>query len=97
MLKVRGGIGHTEGDLEGRVTTVEYDIAFVINVYTPNSGAGLKRLTFRTGDWDESFAAYVKGLQKIKPVVVVGEVILTVFPYSIDPNKNKRLTFWEDA
>ncbi|CAM9202037.1 unnamed protein product, partial [Laminaria digitata] len=73
-LKVRGGIGHTEGDLEGRVTTVEYDIAFIINVYTPNSGAGLKRLAFRTGDWDESFAAYVRGLEKIKPVVVVGDL-----------------------
>lgn len=74
LLKVRGGIGHTEGDLEGRVTTAEYDVVFVVNVYTPNSGAGLKRLAFRTGDWDEAFAAYVKGLEKIKPVVVVGEV-----------------------
>lgn len=74
MLSVRGGIGHTVGDLEGRVTTAEYDIAFVVNVYTPNSGDGLKRLAFRTDDWDKAFAAYVKGLEKIKPVVVVGEV-----------------------
>lgn len=72
---MRGGIGHAEGDLEGRVTTAEYDVAFVVNVYTPNSGAGLKRLAFRTGDWDEAFAAYVKGLEKSKPVVVVGELL----------------------
>lgn len=73
MLNVRGGIGHAEGDLEGRVTTAEYDVAFVVNVYTPNSGAGLKRLDFRTLEWDRAFAAYVQALEKIKPVVVIGE------------------------
>lgn len=74
LLHVHGGIGHSEGDAEGRVTTVEYDAAFVVNVYTPNSGAGLKRLRFRTHDWDRAFAAYVRGLEKTKPVVVIGEM-----------------------
>ncbi|CAN0445884.1 unnamed protein product, partial [Hapterophycus canaliculatus] len=57
-----------------RVITAELDVAFVVNVYTPNSGAGLKRLEFRTQDWDEAFAAYVCDLEKIKPVVVVGDM-----------------------
>ncbi|CAM9720188.1 unnamed protein product [Ectocarpus sp. 6 AP-2014] len=74
LLGVRGGIGHPEGDLEGRVTTAELDVAFVVNVYTPNAGAGLKRLDFRTQDWDQTFAAYVRDLEKIKPVVVVGDM-----------------------
>lgn len=69
---MRGGIGNdTPGDLEGRVTTAEFDVAFVVNVYTPNSGAGLKRLDFRT-EWDKTFAAYVHSLEKIKPVIVIG-------------------------
>lgn len=55
------------------MTTAELDVAFVVNVYTPNAGAGLKRLDFRTKDWDEAFAEYVRGLEQIKPVVVVGE------------------------
>lgn len=76
LLHVHGGMGHTEGDVEGRVTTVEYDVAFVVNVYTPNSGAGLKRLDFRTRDWDRAFAAYVRGLEKTKPVVVIGKIRL---------------------
>lgn len=59
--------------MEGRVTTAEFDVAFVVNVYTPNAGAGLKRLGFRTLEWDRAFAAYVRDLEKIKPVVVVGE------------------------
>ncbi|CAM9091466.1 unnamed protein product [Scytosiphon promiscuus] len=74
LLNIRGGIGHTEGDLEGRVITAELDVAFVVNVYTPNAGAGLKRLGFRTKDWDKAFAAYVCGLENIKPVVVVGDM-----------------------
>lgn len=55
------------------MTTAELDVAFVVNVYTPNAGAGLKRLDFRTEDWDRAFAEYVRSLEKIKPVVVVGE------------------------
>eukprot|EP00903_Cladosiphon_okamuranus_P013530 g12602.t1 len=73
LLNVRGGIGHPQGDLEGRVTTAELDVAFVVNVYTPNAGAGLKRLDFRTKEWDKAFAEYVRGLEKTKPVVVVGD------------------------
>eukprot|EP00752_Nemacystus_decipiens_P009130 g8154.t1 len=73
LVSVRGGIGHLEGDLEGRVITAELDVAFVVNVYTPNAGAGLKRLDFRTKDWDMAFAEYVRGLEKVKPVVVVGD------------------------
>lgn len=79
LLRVRGGIGHPEGDLEGRVTTAEYDVAFVVNVYTPNAGAGLKRLRFRTSEWDETFAAYVRRLEETKPVVVVGELSVICF------------------
>lgn len=66
--------------MEGRVTTAEFDVAFVVNVYTPNAGAGLKRLDFRTLEWDRTFAAYVRGLEKIKPVVVVGEHEVVLFP-----------------
>lgn len=82
LLQVRGGIGHAEGDLEGRVTTAEYDVAFVVNVYTPNSGERLKRLSFRTSEWDEVFAGYVRGLEKTKPVIVVGELLL--LQYCVD-------------
>lgn len=79
MLRVRGGIGHPEGDLEGRVITAEFDVAFVVNVYTPSSGVELQRLDFRVSEWDKAFAAYVSELEKTKPVVVIGELAMIAF------------------
>lgn len=42
----------------------------------PNSGDGLKRLEYRTGEagWDLHFSDYLKGLSKKKPVVVTGDL-----------------------
>jgi exonuclease III len=31
-----------------------------LNVYTPNSGEGLKRLEYRTSQWDKALAGYIK-------------------------------------
>jgi exonuclease III len=33
---------------------------WLVNVYTPNSGEGLKRLDYRTQQWDKALAGYVK-------------------------------------
>lgn len=60
---VRCGIGQAEGDGEGRVMTVDLGTFTLVNVYTPNSGEGLKRLGFRVGTWDRAFEGHLKGLQ----------------------------------
>ncbi|CAM9658539.1 unnamed protein product [Discosporangium mesarthrocarpum] len=73
-VSVRRGIGQEEGDQEGRVLTAEYESMFVVNVYTPNSGDGLRRLKFRTDLWDLRFGEYVRHLEESKPVVVVGDL-----------------------
>lgn len=78
LVRVSHGIGQVEGDAEGRVITAELGAVFVVNVYTPNSGEGLSRLAFRTDMWDQAFAAYVKRLEEIKPVVVIGETFAVV-------------------
>ena len=67
------GIGHTDHDREGRVITVEYPEFFVVNVYTPNAKAELARLPYRM-TWDEAFRAYVKELEKKRPVLVCGDL-----------------------
>ena len=72
-LKVIFDIGIEEHDQEGRVITAEYDSYFLVTVYTPNSGEGLKRLDYRT-KWDIAFKKYILSLEKIKPVVICGDL-----------------------
>jgi exodeoxyribonuclease-3 len=42
-IRVFSNIGIEEHDDEGRVITAEYSDFFLVNVYVPNSGSGLKR------------------------------------------------------
>ncbi len=46
-LRVLGGINEPEFDCEGRVLTLEFSTFFLMNIYFPNSGEGLKRLDFK--------------------------------------------------
>jgi len=39
----------------------------------PNSGSELKRLGYRQ-DWDNAFFNYLKDLEKVKPVIVCGDL-----------------------
>jgi len=71
-LKVRYDLGIEEHDQEGRVITLEFARFFLVNVYTPNSGGELKRLAYRQR-WDADFLAYLKTLEKEKPIVVCGD------------------------
>ena len=70
-LSVRYGIGIEEHDQEGRVITCEFDDYYILTVYTPNSGDGLKRLEYRM-EWDKAFSQYVSSLDK--PVFICGDL-----------------------
>lgn len=74
VIDVSTGIGVSEGDCEGRVQTVELAECFLVNVYTPNSGNGLKRLGFRTQEWDPAFRAHCVALAARKPVFFCGDL-----------------------
>ena len=67
-------IGISEHDQEGRVITLEYSSFYLVTVYTPNSGDGLKRLEYRSSSWDIEFFNYLKKLEKNKPVVFCGDL-----------------------
>lgn len=71
-LSVSYGIGHTDHDDEGRVTCAEFEAFFLVCVYVPNSGSELARLGYRQS-WDQTFLAYLKQLEQIKPVIVCGD------------------------
>ena len=89
-LSVRYGLGIPEHDAEGRVITAEYPDFFLVNVYTPNSQAGLARLDYRMR-WEDAFRAYLTSLDAAKPVVICGD--MNVAHREIDlknPKTNRR-------
>ncbi|MGI6440639.1 MAG: exodeoxyribonuclease III [Peptoniphilaceae bacterium] len=89
-LDVRYGIGIDEHDKEGRVITLEFQDFILVNVYTPNSQRELTRLGYRQL-WEDAFRAYLKELERIKPVVLCGD--LNVAHKEIDlknPQSNRK-------
>ena len=91
VLKQEAGIGIEKHDREGRVITAEMDDFYLVTVYTPNAQRGLTRLEYRTGEWDVAFLAYLKKLERKKPVVFCGD--LNVAHKEIDlanPKSNRK-------
>ncbi|MGO2083819.1 exodeoxyribonuclease III [Vagococcus sp.] len=72
-VSVRYGIDIEEHDQEGRVITLEYPTFYLVNCYTPNAQAELKRLAYRM-QWEEDFLAYLKQLENDKPVILCGDL-----------------------
>ncbi|XP_028761419.1 DNA-(apurinic or apyrimidinic site) lyase, chloroplastic [Neltuma alba] len=73
-LSVRYGLGIPDHDGEGRIVTAEFDSFYLISGYVPNSGDGLKRLSYRITQWDPSLSNYMKELEKSKPVILTGDL-----------------------
>ncbi len=78
---------------EGRVVTAEYGKYYVVTVYTPNAKEDLSRVALRHQHWDPAFLAYMKELEKKKPVIFCGD--LNVAHTELDltnpkPNRGKK-------
>jgi exodeoxyribonuclease-3 len=86
-IRVLSDIGIEEHDTEGRVLVAEYDLFYLLTVYTPNSGQGLKRHAYRK-TWDEAFLSYVQGLEKVKPVMVCGDLNVAHKPIDLKNDKS---------
>lgn len=88
--KVSYGIGIEQHDNEGRVITLEFEKFYLVNCYTPNSGRELARLEYRMS-WEDEFKKYLQNLDKIKPVIICGD--LNVAHKEIDlknPKTNRK-------
>ena len=89
-LSVVMGMGIDEHDHEGRVITLEMPDFYLVNVYTPNSQDGLKRLEYRM-TWDDDFRSYLKRLDEQKPVIVCGDMNVAHEEIDIkNPKSNRR-------
>ncbi|WP_186671023.1 exodeoxyribonuclease III [Sporosarcina sp. BP05] len=72
-LTVKYGVGDLLTEGEGRILTLEYPQFYLVNVYTPNAQRDLARLPFRL-EWEEDMNAYLKKLDKMKPVILCGDL-----------------------
>ena len=95
-INVKYGIGKEEHDKEGRVITCEFEKFYLVNIYTPNSKRELERLEYRQ-TWEDEIREYVIKLNKIKPVIICGD--LNVAHKEIDlknPKTNRRSAGFTD-
>lgn len=95
-LSVIYGLGIDEHDLEGRLITLEFPDFYMLTVYTPNAQEGLARLDYRMA-WEDAFRNYVQDLDKIKPVIICGD--LNVAHEEIDlknPKQNRKNAGFSD-
>ena len=72
-LSVVYGIGVEEHDHEGRVITAEFADFYLVCCYTPNAQEGLARIDYRMA-WEDAFRDYLLGLDRVKPVVLCGDL-----------------------
>lgn len=97
-INVIKGIGIKEHDSEGRVLCLEFDYFFLVNVYVPNSGSELKRLDYRQ-DWDKAFFNYLKNLERVKPVIICGDLNVAHKPIDLarpKENYNKSAGYMQE-
>jgi exonuclease III len=52
---VKYDMGIAKHDGEGRMITAEFDSFVLVGVYVPNAGENLKRVDYRTKEWDIDF------------------------------------------
>ena len=76
-------------DSEGRIITLEFPNFFVTQVYTPNSGNGLKRLAERQV-WDKKYIEYLKKLDNKKPVIASGDYNCAHTPIDLKHPENNH-------
>lgn len=74
--KVSYGIGQAEHDKEGRVIVMDFPLFSLCNVYTPNSGQDLKRLSYRVEQWDKDFLSFIQSHSKERqlPILWLGDL-----------------------
>ena len=70
------GIGKEKHDGEGRSITLDFPLFTMTNLYVPNSGQKLERLSYRTKEWDSDLLAYMQKKEKERnvPVIWLGDL-----------------------
>ena len=72
-LNVTYGFGDDLHRHEGRVITAEYEDFYLVCCYTPNAQDELRRIDYRM-IWEDDIRQYLCELDKVKPVVLCGDL-----------------------
>lgn len=88
-ISVSYGMGIEEHDNEGRLITAEFEKYYFVVCYTPNSQRALTRLDYRM-EWEDALLAYLKKLEKNKPVVYCGDLNVAHKEIDLKNPKNNR-------
>ena len=72
-----------DANAEGRVIVAEFEKFFIATVYTPNAKDDLSRIPLRHKFWDRAFLAYMKELEKTKPVIFCGDLNVAHTPLDL--------------
>jgi exodeoxyribonuclease III len=69
-------MGKEAHDAEGRIITLDFPLFSFSNVYVPNSGQKLERLTYRTQEWDKDLLRFMQTKQSDRgcPVIWLGDL-----------------------
>jgi exodeoxyribonuclease III len=73
VLNNKVAFGKNHLSTEGRVIQLEFPEFYFLNIYFPNGGGEDHRLAYKLKFFDE-FLAYIKKLDKKKPVIFCGDV-----------------------
>lgn len=77
---------HTD---EGRAITLEYDKFYFVDLYVPNAQDQLKRIDYRM-KWEDDLRDYVTDLDKVKPVIICGDMNVAHEPIDLkNPKSNE--------
>lgn len=70
------GIGLDKHEGEGRAITVRLPFCNIVALYVPNAGQDLKRLDYRTKEWDLDLRTYLRDLETEtgRPCIVCGDL-----------------------
>ena len=85
-IKIFDFINEVDEDKEGRLICAEYANFYLINVYVPNAGQTLERLDYKQ-HWNSRFLAYLKDLEKAKPIIACGDFNVAHRPVDLKNDK----------
>lgn len=72
-LNMTYDFGGDEYRHEGRVITAEFEEFYLVCCYTPNAQDELRRIDYRMR-WEDDFRDYLRELDRVKPVVLCGDL-----------------------